>query len=78
MVLALPGGFLSGDGVEDRQELSTDGDEGELGRLAGLAETLAAVMAAVDARERPWHWECEQGTLGVMPGASAGSHDERS
>jgi hypothetical protein len=35
--VVLPGGFLPGDGVEDGEELSGDGDEGELGGLTGLA-----------------------------------------
>jgi hypothetical protein len=49
--LRLPGDFFSGDGVEDDEELSGDGDEGELGRLAGLAQALVeGAQDGVEAR----------------------------
>ena len=53
MVLGLPSGSLPGDGVEDREELSSDGDEGKLGRLAGLAQALVErAEHRVEARTR--------------------------
>ena len=44
MDLGLPGGSFSGHGIEDGEELSGDRDEGKLGGLARLAESLVEIL----------------------------------